>query len=67
MKKMICMMGLLALTSCSHWGCHKSAEQCAMKKETCAKCGGETCKCKDPAQCPMNKEAAPAATTPVKK
>jgi hypothetical protein len=63
MKKMICMMGLLALTSCSHMGgcCHKKAEQCDMhKKETCAKCGTEKCaKCeKDHAQCPMDKAAA---------
>jgi hypothetical protein len=70
MKKIICMMGLLALTSCAHMGsCHKSAEQCDMhKKAQCAKCGSEKCaKCdKDHSQCPMDK-TAPATTTPEKK
>ena len=68
MKQMICMMGLLALTSCSHFGggcCQKSGgEQCEMhKKAACAKCGSEKCaKCdKDHSQCPMDKAAAPAA------
>jgi hypothetical protein len=53
MKKLICMIGLVALTSCSHMGCcHKKCDQCDMhKKEQCAK--GE----KDHAQCPMEKAA----------
>jgi hypothetical protein len=69
MKKIICMMGLLALTSCSHMGCHKTGEQCNMhKKEQCSKCGSEKCeKCsKDHSQCPMDKAAAPAAEAPKK-
>lgn len=60
MKKMICLLGLVALTSCSHFGCHGNKEQCDMKKAACAKCGKEQCAAKDPAQCPMAKEAAPA-------
>lgn len=66
---MICMMGLLALTSCSHFGgCHKTGEQCDMKKAACSKCGTEKCaKCeKDHSQCPMEKAAAPAAEAPKK-
>lgn len=69
MKKMICIMGLLALTSCGHWGssCHKTGEQCDMhKKEKCAKCGKENCsKCsKDHSQCPMDKMAPAEAAPP---
>ena len=73
MKKMICMLGLVALTSCSHFGgscCAMKKEQCNMhQKEKCAKCGDETCaKCdKDHSQCPMDKAAPAPATTPVKK
>lgn len=63
MKKMICMVGLLALTSCSHFGgCHKTGHQCDMKKAGCSKCGTE----KDNSQCPMEKAAAPAAEAPKK-
>ena len=72
MKKIICLLGLLVLTSCAHNCCHKEG-QCDMhKKEKCAKCGSEKCsKCdKDHAQCPMEKAAdttAPAAATPENK
>jgi len=70
MKMMICMMGLLALTSCGHFGgCKNKSEQCAMKKAACAKCGSENCtKCpKDPTQCPMEKAATPAPAEAAKK
>lgn len=62
---MICMLGLLALTSCGHFGtCSKDRGQCDLHKSTtCAQCGKENCtKCpKDHAQCPMSNTAAPEA------
>lgn len=66
MKKIICLVGLLALTtSCGHFGHCKQGEgkQCDMHKNADCKCQkGEMSK-----QCPMDKTAPAAPAAPAKK
>jgi hypothetical protein len=61
MKKIICLLGLIAITSCSHYGkSNCGSSQCSMKKEKCAEC------CNDKKQFTMDK-MAPATEAEVKK